>query len=140
MRLLKYFTVWSLALVAAHETTHRHIHLPLLTLVTLVGGSLVTALVPSFRWGPVRLGTWTVRLGDVVLHQLPFYFVVWKYGGMYWTMDSRLARQQAWGVVWVWTLYLAMVDPCAQYGVSRRTLHRMLALAATAACAVLSAR
>ena len=130
-----HLTSWSLLLVLAHEYTHAHVHLLLLTFLVMIGGAVITYADPQFvRVGEWEVTGWQLCVGDLILHQLPFWFIYWKYGREYLDGKKNHSPQIA-AVVCILALYLMINNPIERYYFCEGTLFILLSTAAAVVAA-----
>jgi hypothetical protein len=90
---VRFFTAWSLILVALHPLTHAHVNLLFLSGCTLALGAYMTYVSPRFY--DVRIGDrrfmirgWDAVVVDFAFHVLPFVFVWLMYSNYYTSCDN----------------------------------------------------
>jgi hypothetical protein len=90
---VRFFTAWSLILVALHPLTHAHVNLLFVSWCTMALGAYMTYVSPRFY--DVRIGDrrftirgWDAVFVDFAFHVLPFVCVWFMYLNYYTSCDN----------------------------------------------------
>lgn len=139
--LLKFFTLWNAVLcMVGHAYTHRMFDLQYMSFIVMALGCYMSYIDPGFF--KIRCGgnnNTTIRIEgtlklvmDLVLHIGVFAYIAAKYHEYYASLQYSSHQLMYVRTLLVFAVYLMLVDPSDQYGISTEKILALFGLASVA--------